>query len=861
MTDKVFARPVIPLLFAFIVGIAAGLGVSGLDGWAYLLVAASTIAICTGLIQNKTARTLPIMLFLSLGYLAIQPWAAPNFSANHVMRFIDSGPCKISGTVDSQPVIYPHRVRFVLDVEAIEAATAGPVYGRIVVSVWGDGPILSSGDRVAFTGAIRAFRNFNNPGRFDYRRYMNFNHIWGAAHVQAKGLQILNGNPAPPVRVDIKTARNRISELIDKTGEGEHQGVLKALIIGERGHISDEMITAFNRAGVSHLLAISGLHVGIVATAAFAFFQWLLQWIRPLLWRAWTRKGAALLTLIPVLIYGLLAGMSPSTQRAVIMVAVFLLTFLLETDQDLINTLAVAAMAILTIYPPALFSISFQLSFSAVFFIVCGLAGTQRGHQRPGLFRKLFIFIMVSFLAVLGTLPLVMFYFNQVSLVGLLSNLVLIPLIGFVVVPLSLTAVFIYPISPAGALWCLKAGAGILNPSLDIVKFFAGLPFAAIKTITPNYVEIACYYGLAGLLFYWRQDRLRKAIDPVGHPQPSERDASAEEEPDGPVHRTAGAGSRIRNRVYRFCQRMPLKKHLAAMAAGVLLLAAGVDAGYWYYQRLLHPALRVTVIDVGQGNAALLELPKGYTMLVDGGGFSDNSSFDVGAQVVAPLLWRKKIKTIDALVLSHPNSDHLNGLLYIAEHFNVKEIWANGQPAAIRSYERFLEIIQKNNIRMPGFDTLARNREINGVRLNIIYPLPKFFEKSAAEKWRNLNNNSLVVQVRFGAKTILFTGDIMAPAEAELVSATGATLAGDVLVSPHHGSAKSNSDVFLDAVSPKVVIVSAGWKNRFHFPHESVLEKYHRRGYRLFRTDTDGAVFITTDGTDLEIRPFLTHNS
>jgi competence protein ComEC len=269
----------------------------------------------------------------------------------------------------------------------------------------------------------------------------------------------------------------------------------------------------------------------------------------------------------------------------------------------------------------------------------------------------------------------------------------------------------------------------------------------------------------------------------------------------------------------------------------------------------------VTIIDVGQGSAALLELPRGYHVLMDGGGFSDNSSFDVGAQVVAPLLWRKKIRTVDALILSHPNSDHLNGLLYIAEHFNVKEVWVNGQPAPIRSYRQFLDIIQKNNIRMPAFDTLARSREINGVRFNIIYPLPGFLDKVPTEKWRSLNNNSLVVQVRFGAKTILFSGDIMAPAEAELVSTAGAALDGDILVSPHHGSRNSSSGAFLDAVSPEAVIVSCGWKNRFHFPHESVLEKYRRRGYRVFRTDTDGAVFIRTNGTDLDIRPFLNNNS
>ncbi|MEW6673364.1 MAG: ComEC/Rec2 family competence protein [Thermodesulfobacteriota bacterium] len=831
MSDKVYARPVVPLLIVFMIGIAAGLRVCGFGAWAYLLFAAGAIGTGVGLIRSKAARTAPLIVFLSLGYLAIQPWAAPDFPSGHVMHAVDSRPRKISGSIDGQPVRYPHRVRFILNVDAIEGGGPGPVRGRILVSAWGGDPVLSRGARVSFVGTIREFRNFNNPGGFDYRRHMNFDNVWGAANVQTEGLQILAEKPAPSYGAAVAAARGRISGLIDQIGAGEPAGVLKALIVGERGHISEETTAAFNRAGVSHLLAISGLHVGIVATASFVFFQWLLQWIRPLLWRAWTRKGAALLTLIPVFIYGLLAGMSPSTQRAVIMVAVFLLTFLLETDRDLINTLAVAAMIILAIYPPALFSISFQLSFSAVFFIVCGLAGMAGSYQRPGIWRRLLIFMLVSLLAVMGTLPLVMFYFNQVSLVGPLSNIVLIPLIGFVVVPLGLAAVFISPVSSAGALWCLKAGAGVLAPSLDIVDFFAGLPFAAVKTITPGTIEIACYYGLAGVLFYRRQRRQRKSAEATAPPHPSEARPSF------------------------------FKKHLTVLAAGLLLLAAGLDAGYWYYQRFWNPDLRVTVMDVGQGSAALLELPGGCQMLIDGGGFSDNAGFDAGAQIVAPLLWRKKIKTVDVLILTHPNSDHLNGLLYIAEHFNVREIWTNSQPAATQSYGRLLEIIRKNNIRMPAFDTLVRSREINGARFNIIYPPQGFIEKAVTEKWRNLNNNSIVVQVRFGAKTMLFPGDIMAPAEAELASAVGSALASDVMVSPHHGSAKSSSDVFLDAVSPQAVIISNGWKNRFNFPHEAVLEKYRRRGYRIFRTDTDGAVFITTDGTGLDLCPFLTDNS
>lgn len=856
MTKNVYARPVIPLLVSFMAGIAMGFYIPGQDVGAWVLIAGSAGGLGFTLARKKTACLLPLILFLSLGYLAIQFWAVPKFPPAHVAEFFDFPPQNICGTVKGRPILYSHRVRFTLELEAKEQGAIGPSRGNLQVSVWGKSPPLSDGDRVAFVGSIREFRNFNNPGGFDYRRYMHFQNVWGSVNIQAKNLELLDRRPASDLQSHVQKARNRISELIEKTGKGEHTGVLKALIIGERSEIPKEIKNAFNRTGVSHLLAISGLHVGIVAAAAFALFKWLLQWFPPLLWRAWTRKGAALLTLAPVLIYGLLAGMSPSTQRAVIMISVFLFTFLLETEHDLINTLAIAALLILIIDPPALFSISFQLSFMAVFFIVCGLVENPEGPVKPGILQRLFAFILVSFWATMGTLPLIMFYFNQVSLVSLASNLVLVPLIGFLVVPISLASGFIYPFSPALALLGLKTGALILNLSLNIIRFLAALPFAAVKTVTPNLIEIACFYGLAGVLFFKLRQRFQNRTGSVAGwwmsifrpTQGNEKREPAFQEQTNEVD-----GDNFRWRCF-------FKRYPVAITAGLLLLILSLDIGYWFYQRFWHPDLRVTVVDVGQGSAALLELPRGYNMLIDGGGFSDNESFDVGAQIVAPLLWQKKIKTVEVLVLSHPNSDHFNGLRFIAEHFNTRELWSNGQSTETKSYRDFIETIHKRNIRMPAFENLSRSREINGVSLNILNPPPGFLEKAIKDKWRNLNNNSLVLQARFGQKAILFPGDIMVPAEAELVSTQGTSLDANVLIAPHHGSKSSSSDVFLEAVSPEVVIVSCGWKNRFHFPHEVVLEKYHSLGLDVYRTDMDGAVFITTDGKKLKIQSFLNNS-
>jgi competence protein ComEC len=229
----------------------------------------------------------------------------------------------------------------------------------------------------------------------------------------------------------------------------------------------------------------------------------------------------------------------------------------------------------------------------------------------------------------------------------------------------------------------------------------------------------------------------------------------------------------------------------------------------------------------------------------------------MGARVLAPFLWRKKIRTIDTLVLSHPNSDHLNGLIFIARHFKVKTIWTNNETRATQGYDRLQNIVAQKQINLPDFQHMPRQLLINGVEFCFLYPPADFLAQKASQKWRSTNNNSLVVKVSFGHISFLFTGDIMAEAERELVDIAGADLACDVLLVPHHGSRTSSSQPFLLSVEPKVAVFSAGWKNRFRFPHATVLDAYEKMGCRIFRTDQNGAIMVKTDGNRLHVKPFL----
>lgn len=824
-------RPIIWLTISMIVGTLAGEAFPGHGPWVLTLAVVSGVALVICLKRKMPVLVPPLLLFGCIGYLSIQPWAAPNFPDHHIRHFIDSKACKIEGIVLEEPVYDPNRTRFVMEaVSLLQDGDSVRVCGRVRVTV-SNGPIsLSTGDRISFFGRIRAIRNFNNPGGFDYERMMAFQNIWARSYVSAEKLSV-QSKEKPPGRLTVfEKRRTRISEMIDNLGAeatGSAQdvrAVSKALLIGDRKEIASALREKFNRAGVGHLLAISGLHIGIVAGVTFAFFRWAVAWLSPVVWAGWTRRTAAILTFLPVLAYGFLAGMSPSTQRAVVMVSVFLLTLFFDREQDLINTICIAAMLILVIHPPSLFSISFQLSFTAVTVIVAGVSLIQPVLPKPKGIKGILVNRAVSFLAVtlfatVGTAPLVMAYFNQVSVIGIVSNMAAIPLVGFLAVPLGLLAVCIQVFSAGAASACLQLSHWVLEKAILVIDFFSGLPAAALETITPSLVEISLFYlmlaGVFNWFFAWRQEK-----------------------------QSRGSG-RLRQ----------------GIACGLLLIAVFgglLDAGYWMHRRFWHKDLRVMIFDVGQGSAALLEFPGGHTLLIDGGGFADNTVFDTGKRIIGPYLLQNKIKTVHTVILSHPNSDHLNGLIYIAEHFNVKRAITNNEPSPTRGYQLFVETTKKHQIDTPRYQMLERITTVAGAKLEILYPEDDFLEKAAHENWRNKNNNSLVLKVSYGQHAFLFPGDIMAMGEKALTAAAGDNLKSTVLMSPHHGSGSSSTQLLMEQVDPDLVVVSCGWMNRFRFPDRAVLQRYESMGAEILRTDINGAIQIWTDGREMNIQTAIT---
>jgi competence protein ComEC len=242
-------------------------------------------------------------------------------------------------------------------------------------------------------------------------------------------------------------------------------------------------------------------------------------------------------------------------------------------------------------------------------------------------------------------------------------------------------------------------------------------------------------------------------------------------------------------------------------------------------------------------------------MLIDGGGFSD-SSFDTGKSVVAPFLYHERISNVDTVVLSHPHPDHLLGLIYIMNNFNVGQLWRSNLPIDLEDYPEWEKAIKLNNIHVSLVSNIFPEKIFNGVRVNVLWPPNYSAQETNNLSYDEVNDSSLVLKITFGKVSFLIPGDISADVERQLIK-FGVDLHSDVLVVPHHGSGYSSSAEFIKAVACHYAIVSAGKANVFHHPHPSTLQRYKDAGVNIFRTDRDGAITLTTDGNDLHIDSFI----
>jgi competence protein ComEC len=805
-------RPLITLLVSFCCGITAG---------HYLpippLILAAVACIIAALLFRRilrglASRLLPLLLFVVIGGLASSGVPDSDQIPNPIQRLLQHDRVVLRGTISHPPRQGHDKTRLHLRLEAFkEGDDWRTVSGNLLLTVRECRKRWLLGQRLIGRVRLRSIRNFNNPGGADYRQYLANQRIWATGYVRRDTDLVPVGKPRG-LRVNIlNRIRTRSRNFLELWLPPDHADLYRALLLGERFALRTDLRELLYRAGVGHLLAISGLHLGLVAGFVFMALHFVLVRIPAFVARWAARPGAALAALPVAVGYGLLTGMGLPALRATIMLAVLTLALVLHRERDLFNSLLLAAMLILSLFPEALFAASFQLSFMAVTALIWAVprlpiplkSQNSLGRETKWRWRgvRLYQFICASMVLSLSTAPVVLYHFHRLTLTGLLTNLLVVPVVGFLVLPAGLLALLLLPISTALAGFVLTLGSLGLDLVITIATEFGSLSWAVLWPGTPTVLQVGLAYILL-LLPFTRIRRLWKAS-------------------------------------------------LLFSVSSVLVVSWVLPAHRSSEQSLL----RVTYLDVSQGSAAIVELPNNGAMLIDGGGFY-TSSFDIGRHVVAPYLWHRRIARLEAMVLSHAHPDHLRGLNFVATHFPIKQFWYNKVKTNHPDFIRLMDSLAQKGVLCLGPQELEQPRHIQGVEVKALHPPADFIPSPRRLTDRDLNNLSLVLRLRYGKVSFLFPGDIEKKTEHRLTSLPDLEPV-DVLLVPHHGSRTSSSLPFLKKLQPRIAVYSVGFENRFHFPVKQVRERYGDLGVRTFRTDHQGAVTISTDGRKIEVKTFL----
>jgi competence protein ComEC len=659
---------------------------------------------------------------------------------------------------------------------------------------------LIAGQQVMVTATINRVHNYQTPGSFDYISHMHNREIYFSGWLRSEQNIMPIASKSYSLLTKIyfypQHIRQQIHDFLTYRENNLTSGIYKALLIGDRSSLPAATIEQFVNTGTMHLLAISGLHIGLLSLLLYTIIYSLLKRSEWLLLHTHL-PSLSLILCFPVLIgYAFIAGMNIPVLRAVLSAGLMLFAVLVRRPHSILHLISGAALTILIIQPAALFSVSFQLSFSAVLAIgfVYPKLPIPDKTKNPGRLKSasrwIISALLVSVAATIGTLPFLLYHFNRFSPIGPVMTLLIEPFLCFIALPIGLLAIPAIFFAPglAGTLFTI-GGYGII--AANYLTGWAGqFSYASIWTVTPTITEIICYALL----------------------------------------------------IFLFLKTNRTNKKSVFIIIGSVLLIAKFTAGLYLDRE--REFTTISYLDVGQGSATIIENDDGSVILIDGGGnFSDR--FNVGHGVIAPFLGKQRIWRIDKLIITHPDSDHYNGLSLIINRFKPKTVYTNGRPDQAKLYKEIMMNIERMGIQKK---TPKAGEIIHTSRLCTLSCLgmPGIINEPSFSD----NNKSLVMILTCGKsgdkKRFLFPGDIEQESERLLLD-NNIHVAADILLSPHHGSRSSSSPGFIETVNPKLIIVSAG-RAKTNFPAEIHRQRWQQQQIPFLITGETGTVICETDG-------------
>lgn len=708
--------------------------------------------------------------------------------------------CTLQARVRASPTYIGGGLRLELDADEVSCRDAVALEGRITLHFPVDDPnvlpAFARGDQVSATASLAPPYRFWNDGTGDPRP------------ASARRGVVLSGGAEDVVLVHegsglawaIDRERAHMRQRILATFPAETAAMARALVLGE-DDLPEHDQRAFRRSGLAHLLAVSGMHLVLVVMGLVAAVRALLVRVPLIASSVDAMRIASALGLPIAWIYAELAGGSGSAIRAAWMCSVALLARALGRRTAAWRALGLSLVVMSVLDPLVVFDVSFVLSALATAGILALARPIEQGMKPyigalPGFVVKP---LSTTLAATVACAPILATMAPELPLGGLVANVLAVPLGEAAALPLCLVHGLLSTL-PAAERGCAVAASG----ALALVRFVArAFTWGALPVPAPTPEQLAALVlAAAGAAL-------------------------------SPVH--LGAARR----------RRWLWPAFGAVALVALELVARTRGSP-------HGVVRVTFIDVGQGDAMLVDLPDGSAILVDGGGLV-GSPIDVGERAVGPLLAARRRRELRAVVLSHPHPDHHLGLASALERVRPASFWDNGQgelEAAAGPYAELLASLRRRGVPLLRPVDLCGVHTIGGATIEVLAPCPSVVPD------RGANDNSFVLRIRFGERAILLMGDAEREEEAGLVERLAASggLRADVLKVGHHGSRTSSSPAFLAAVSPHLAVISCGVRNRFGHPHAQTLDALGRSGARVLRTDRDGGVIVTTDGRSLDVR-------